>query len=368
MAVLHDQGAPELRLVGLTGAVLLLFVGQLFLADAVSVHEFSSLWLLYLQGSFALWVLLGGMGLLWLLFDQRPRPGRPTVSPATVIRRWLQRRLTGDGGAALFWPPLLFATLMTTFNAFKQRVLPQAGFGLDEAFAQADRLLFLGVDPWRITHGVFSSPAATWAIDRAYHGWFVPMALGVVLCAWLPRSSFRLRARYLLSYVAVWTVLGSVLAYLLPAAGPWHLAVTQGAASDFTPLMAQLMADQAAVQLRLEPESLNALANQAMLLRVHEQHGLAMGGGISAMPSIHNALAVLFALAAGQMNRRFGAVMWGYAALIWIGSIHLGWHYAVDGLVAGLLTCAIWRLCDRLATRLERPLLRRAPPTLLPAE
>ena len=44
-----------------------------------------------------------------------------------------------------------------------------------------------------------------------------------------------------------------------------------------------------------------------------------------------------------------------YALVIWIGSIHLGWHYAVDGLVSIALTIVIWKLMGKLADRLERP-------------
>src|SRR3546814_1790225 len=81
-------------------------------------------------------------------------------------------------------------------------VLVSAGFGFDPLFAEIDRALFLGHDPWRVTHAIFS-PMATYAIDRAYHGWFAPMSLGVLLCAFGARRSYRLRTQYLLSYIAV---------------------------------------------------------------------------------------------------------------------------------------------------------------------
>src|SRR3546814_11813845 len=71
--------------------------------------------------------------------------------------------------------------------------------------SEIDRALFLGHDPWRVTHAIFS-PMATYAIDRAYHGWFAPMSLGVLLCAFGARRSYRLRTQYLLSYIAVWVV------------------------------------------------------------------------------------------------------------------------------------------------------------------
>ncbi len=73
------------------------------------------------------------------------------------------------------------------------------------------------------------------------------------------------------------------------------------------------------------------------------------------MPSVHNALAVLFALAAFRIHRTIGWLFAAYAGLIWFGSIYLGWHYAVDGLVAAALTLGIWRVSGRIADMLENP-------------
>jgi hypothetical protein len=81
-----------------------------------------------------------------------------------------------------------------------------------------------------------------------------------------------------------------------------------------------------------------------------------IGSGISAMPSVHNALAALFAMASFKLNRIAGWLLTFYAAFIWIGSIHLGWHYALDGIVAIALTFGIWHVCGRIADRLEHPL------------
>src|SRR3546814_4230149 len=114
--------------------------------------------------------------------------------------------------------------------------LASAGFCCDPRAAEIDRARSLGHDPWRVTHAIFS-PMATYAIDRAYHGWFAPMSLGVLLCAFGARRSYRLRTQYLLSYIAVWVVIGSVFAYLLPSAGPCFDPVFTGGASGFQPLL-----------------------------------------------------------------------------------------------------------------------------------
>jgi hypothetical protein len=71
--------------------------------------------------------------------------------------------------------------------------------------------------------------------------------------------------------------------------------------------------------------------------------------GISAMPSIHVGMCVLLALLAfAGGKRRLG---WFFAALtatIFLGSIELGWHYAVDGYAGAVVALATWFLAGRL--------------------
>src|SRR5262245_29974527 len=66
--------------------------------------------------------------------------------------------------------------------------------------------------------------------------------------------------------------------------------------------------------------------------------------GISAMPSMHNATTLLFATAAFKVNRVAGWLLSVHAALIFLGSIHLGWHYAVDSYLAWPLMLLVWCL------------------------
>ncbi|HST36311.1 MAG TPA: phosphatase PAP2 family protein [Allosphingosinicella sp.] len=339
----------EARTAGLCLAILAAYMGLVLLSGRVDPGDFSRLFLSYLTGSFSLWLMLSFFGLGWLLYKHRPRGGE-NVSPVAVASAWLGGRWERDRFASLLFPPLLFAGLMASFNAFKQMILPAAGFRFDPLFAGLDRIVFLGNDPWRVTHTLFGSPTMTGLIDKAYHGWFVPMALGVMICAWLPRATWRLRTQYLLSYMAMWILVGSLLAFLLPSAGPCYYTHFVGPSPDFQALMDKLAADQAALG-----SPVSALHFQHGLLRAFGSDTLMVGGGISAMPSVHNGLAALFALAAFRINRKAGWAMTAYAAIIWLGSIHLGWHYAVDGLASFLLAVLIWKGSGRVATWLERP-------------
>jgi hypothetical protein len=77
----------------------------------------------------------------------------------------------------------------------------------------------------------------------------------------------------------------------------------------------------------------------------------ALGGGISAMPSLHVGVALFAVLVAFRQSRRVWVrgIAVAYLAVIYVGSIHLGWHYASDGLVAGAGMAVIWVSAGRFA-------------------
>lgn len=347
--------AREVRATAVAAACLIFYIAVVLATGRVDPVQLYGLFALYLDGSLYLWLLVGvAYALVQLCVLARRSGGKPVLASAAatavgaITKRWHR-----DRGLSLLWPPVLFAALMASYNAFKQMVLPSAGYRLDPFLARADHMLFLGHDPWRVTHALLGSPGATLLIDRFYHGWFAPMALGIILCAWLPSSTLRLRTQYLFSYLGVWIGIGSVLAFLLPSAGPCFYTRLVGPSPTFDALLSSLGQVQAATG-----SPVMSLKIQDWLMQAHDARTLVVGAGISAMPSVHNGLALLFALAAFRINRAAGWLFAAYALLIWIGSIHLGWHYAVDGIVGDALTYGIWRLSGRVAERLEHPILR----------
>jgi hypothetical protein len=78
-----------------------------------------------------------------------------------------------------------------------------------------------------------------------------------------------------------------------------------------------------------------------------------VGGGVSAFPSLHVALPLLGVCAGWREARWLAWALIAYAVVLWIGTVHLGWHYAVDGEASALLIYPIWRLSGWLAA--ERP-------------
>lgn len=66
------------------------------------------------------------------------------------------------------------------------------------------------------------------------------------------------------------------------------------------------------------------------------------------MPSVHVAVAGLYAILGWRTRPWAGVALTIYAVLILLGSIHLGWHYAIDGYVSLTMLGPIWWLGGRL--------------------
>src|SRR5262249_12659671 len=119
-----------------------------------------------------------------------------------------------------------------------------------------------------------------------------------------------------------------------------------GVADPFVPLIDYL---REAHKVAIVP----AVEIQEMLWTWYKNGDTIVGAGISAMPSLHVGIAFSFFLLGQAISRRLGILGAAYAAIILISSVHLGWHYAVDGYAAIVGTWIIWfspgRLLDRPA-------------------
>ena len=184
----------------------------------------------------------------------------------------------------------------------------------------------------------------TKAVDGLYSSWFYILNLIWVWQAFSQRDN-RLRLQFFLTLMLGWIVLGNVVATLLASAGPVYYGNVTGLSDPFLPLTAYLNDAN-----RTYP--ILALLVQKYLWDSYLIRELVLGAGISAMPSMHVAIATLFALVCWRTKRWVGALMAIYAMLIMIGSVHLGWHYAVDGYVGALGMIAVWWIVGIVLRRL----------------
>lgn len=250
----------------------------------------------------------------------------------------------------LLVPLLLMPFFMSAFTSFKSMIPEIVPFYLDPAFMSADRLLHFGWHPFEITHTLFGGQTASLVINTFYHVWFLVMWAALI---WhlihLAERAHRLQ--FLLSFILTWTLLGSLAALALSSAGPVYYGEVTGLADPFGPLMSRLYEIDATARLAGATGGLPVLEVQEMLWGFYTDQDTTYGSGISAMPSLHVAVTALIAMSAYRIHRLFGYVMWAFTAIMLIGSVHLAWHYAIDGYVAIAATAVIWRLTGRFAER-----------------
>lgn len=238
---------------------------------------------------------------------------------------------------------LLLPVFSTAFSAFKTAIPAIQPYVWDARLSEWDRLLHGGTHPWVLLQTVLGHPWITGAVNVLYNVWFFVMYAILLLQAFALRDT-RLRMQFLLSFVVTWILLGTLGAIWFSSMGPCYYPSFEPESGPYAPLMAYLR--EAGEQVPVW-----ALNVQQMLWNDYQASKTGIGSGISAMPSMHVATAVLLALFGWRHSRQAGAALTLYAILIMIGSVHLGWHYAVDGYVGAVGAAAVWWLVGRFLVR-----------------
>lgn len=268
----------------------------------------------------------------WMIVHVRPR--QPTAWFANDLREILFDRDRILSGMIAFLAMCLFAGSFTVGKDLIPLIHP---FSWDPLFAGIDRALHGGVDPWRLLFTFTGSPLVTTAINAAYHLWLM-LAYFLIFVACFNVSRHDKHRTYLVADVLCWVIGGNILATVFSSVGPVYYDAF-GYGPDFVPLTETLYRFN-------EISPVWALDLQEMLLNGYQNGGPMKG--ISAMPSMHVASTVTMTLYAFSVSRRLGWMMVAFASLILMGSVQLGWHYAIDGYVSILLSLGCWWLARRL--------------------
>lgn len=221
---------------------------------------------------------------------------------------------------------------LSSFSATKTALPVMVPFYFDDLAIDIDRALF-GADPWMLLHPLLGHPVVTFFINVNYNIWGI-ITSGSFFCAALMMTRPKLRSQYMVAFCLNWAFIGTFLAIFLSSVGPCFYEAVHGG-DRFAPLMDYL--EFAGTQYPIW-----ALDTQAMLLFNYDNGILGVGSGISAMPSMHLATTTLMAIFAFKLNRKLGYVALVYLLIIYLGSIHLGWHYAIDGILSMVLTPMVW--------------------------
>ena len=195
----------------------------------------------------------------------------------------------------------------------------------DQILLELDILLHFGINPMKAFVNLFSNPTMSMLIDRLYVVWYGVKAPVLVLFIVLPNR--KLFEKFFGAYFLLW-IIGGLTAVVLPSLGPIYL-YREWFDGVIKPIATHL-------QHNLISHYLQAIHNP-------ENYRAFIYEGVAAFPSLHVGVVVLFALFLSQVHRVLGILMGIYAFIVQIGSVFLGWHYAIDGYFAALLAFVLYR-------------------------
>lgn len=233
----------------------------------------------------------------------------------------------------------LVALILGGYSFWKQQVANIGGFAFDPFVARIDIMLHGGVLPQELLARVWAYPALAIFIDRFYIFWF-PIQLVVILTMSFQKVASFHRFRYLFTFGLNYLIVGVIAANLVSSAGPVYLERLNAGSHQYSHHLDMLKHISPNFQLHATQwqDALWAAYNAAPSYSY-----------ISAFPSMHVANAMLVFLIS------LGYAWWLKIAgglfllLTMVGSVFLGWHYAIDGYAAIVIVLGEWWLAGKIA-------------------
>jgi len=276
------------------------------------------------------------IGLLFVRFHHVATVLKPE-KPIKALKDDLKAYLS-DPGRLAHGLPMVFTMVMFmyVFVELKANIPLLNPFSWDTTLAQLDAAIHFGRQPWEWLEPVLGYPPVTFLLNLNYNFWFAVMWIVWVYFAFSDATSIT-RTRFFLTFFIAWIIGGGVMAIYFSSVGPAFYGRLGLSPDPYAGLMTYLHHIS-------ETWSIWAVPVQDELWKGYK--GQSLIDGISAMPSMHNGTALLFALAVSKVNRTAGWVLFGHAFFIFIGSVMLAWHYAIDTYAAWALVLAIWFLME----------------------
>lgn len=275
---------------------------------------------------------------IWLFADlvrlwRAGHSGSPTWALADTL---FNKILTPGRIANAFHAFMATGFFAIGFTVMKSNIPRVNPFSWDQTFMAMDRALHFGMLPHELLAPLFQHPLVTLVVNFIYNAWFL-LLTGFYLWQGFRDRDTPLRQRFFIAYFMCWAIGTNLLGTILSSAGPCFYGRVVPGPDPYAGLMAYL----GQVNATYPVWALNA---QEMLWESYVTSKGAVSG-ISAMPSMHVGTAVIFFLCARASGQRWVTWLTGlFLVMIPIGSVVLGWHYAVDAYAGALIALACWWL------------------------
>ena len=304
--------------------------------------------LLTIQGYVHLWADLAVAALAFafcLAFVRRAWKERPEnpIGLAQEVTLALFRPNT-VAGVVLY---LALAVFMGAFTTFKTLLPCLNDFWADPWLARLDRLVHGGQQPWRLLQPVLGYPPVTRLIETVYGPVWMSCVSLLPLFFCVSGRHDDDRRRFLVAFLLTWVLNGLLLAGVFLSGGPAFYGQLLHDDVPFGDLQRYLTS--------VDSSPLSASWAQHELWSMHQAGISGLGAGISDFPSLHVSMIILCCLSLRKISRRAARVLVGVAAVIVMGSVHLGWHYLVGDYAVFGIMAAIWRASGLVAARMRVP-------------
>ena len=247
----------------------------------------------------------------------------------------LMREVLVKGTPRLVVVAAMFCIGLSAFTTFKLAIPGLVPFYADTLLADIDAWLHHG-NPGEFAHAIVPD-WAQYPLGYLYGPVWATLWFGLLAFVSL-HDNGNLRRRYFWSMALTICLLGTVAATAFSSVGPIFYAefVEPTRFADLTAAIGESAVGDYMAQV-----------SGYLLAGYHSGVGK-MGTGISAMPSMHLAIATLNACMLSSLNRTAGIAGWVYVALILLGSVYLGWHYAIDGYFSIAAVTLIWWVAGKV--------------------
>ena len=292
-------------------------------------------------------VVLGGMFIVKEAIFTRPEKLLKHCASALFEKFITTERLIGF---AIIY--LLMPLVFSTYSNIKINIPAFNPFSWDEIFAQWDQVVHFGRQPWEWLQPLLGTPIVTLWIHLFYIVWLAALYFVLFWQAFSTRLPI-VRMQFFISFVLMWSILGSICAVLFSSAGPVYFDRVTGSVGPYGPLLEYL---ESVFEAYGTIHGTSLIEVQETLWAKYEAGEAVTLGGISAMPSMHIATVTLMTLVAWAHGRWLGLVVTAFSLVILVGSVHLAWHYAIDGYASIIGTVVLWYAVGRFLRRFAEPL------------